>query len=166
MLWYKVQSRSRSLVLPSPDGPRPPPAAFAEGGTSSAGPFFPFPGPAAALSGNMIHLFLAKRKVFWAASPDFRQKIFAFPSDKKVRHSPKIRAVSKKGLAYFLNMRYNRNTRQIEAGRKVVTHLTPLCRRRNLLHNSFAAPALIILETPSFIKGGFKGVVSVSCGVG
>lgn len=75
--------------------------------------------------------------------------------------------MSKKGLAYFLNMRYNRDTRQIEAGREAVPAPHAPMQERTLLHNSIAAPALIISKTPPFIKRRFLRVCvcQLRCGV-
>ena len=84
----------------------------------------------------------------------------------KVRHSPKIRAASKKILAHFPDMRYNGATRQIEAGYRVSLPPCNPMQETYLLHNSVAVPAPIISETPLFIKRRFLGFVSVSCGVG
>ena len=114
----------------------------------------------------MIHQTWSNCKFFVPVCPLFQQKFFAFPPNKKVRHSPKIRAVSKKGLAYFLNMRYNKGTRQIEAGRKVVTHLTPLCRRTSSYTTALLRQPLLYSKRRPFTRGGFKGFVSDKCGVG
>lgn len=130
---------------------------FRGGGTSSAGPLFPFPGPAAALLENMIHLFLSKRKVFWAVPPNFRQKILLAFITKKQSTARNFEPCLKKGL------RSSSRCDTIEAQGKLrqVTgcrhHPVTLCRIRYILHHSIAAPALIMSETPPFIKRRFFG---------
>lgn len=72
----------------------------------------------------------------------------------------------KKLLAYFSDMRYNGSTRQIEAGRKVVTHPTSLCRRIGLPHNSFCYASPHYNENSAVYQGRFLGVCVVNRGVG
>ena len=63
-------------------------------------------------------------------------------------------------------MRYNGSVRQIEAGRKVVTHLTSLCRRQDLPHNSFCYASPHYTENVAVYQGRFYEVCVVNRGVG